>query len=58
MNAASSAKPDLKEALEDLQHAITGGSNNEYVESYNKLLKRKSELLNLCTCNLDFEVLD
>ena len=58
MNAASSAKPDLKEALEDLQHAITGSSNNEYVEYYNKLLKRKSELLNLCTCNLDFEVLD
>ena len=58
MNAASSAKPDFKGALEDLQHAITGSSNNEYVEYYNKLLKRKSELLNLCTCNLDFEVLD
>ena len=52
MNAASSAKPDLKEALEDLQHAITGGSNNEYVEYYNKLLKRKasgSHMLMPCT---------
>ena len=52
MNAASSAKPDLKLALEDLQHAFTGGSNNEYVEYYNKLLKRKasgSHILMPCT---------
>lgn len=32
MNAASSAKPDFKGALEDLQHAITGGSNNDPIE--------------------------
>ena len=32
MNAASSAKPYLKEALEDLQNAITGGSNNDPIE--------------------------
>ena len=51
MNAASSAKPELKEALEDLQHAISGGSNNEYVEYYNKLLKRKAPVPT-CSCRV------